>query len=181
MIKAVFLDRDGTISEDIGDCYRPSHLRFIPRALEALQLLQRRFRLFIVTNQPGIGAGRFREAAFEEFNRYFLEVLGLKGVVIEKVYCCPHTKESGCGCRKPSPFFLAQAAAQFEIDLPGSYVVGDHPSDMELARRAGTKAVYVLTGHGAKHRPDLPDDFTSPIAANLYAAVRYILPEHDVS
>lgn len=106
------------------------------------------FYLFIVTNQSGIGKGSFCEAQYYVFSRYFEELLENEGIFIEHAYCCPHRKEENCICRIPKPYFLLDAARDYNIDLKSSYVIGDHPRDIEMARRAGTGSVYVLSGHG---------------------------------
>lgn len=109
MNRAVFLDRDGTINEDVGDFCIPEKLAFIPRALEALKILQNEFLLFIITNQSGIGKNLFTEKEFLEFNVYFINCLKSAGVSIKQVYYCPHIKEENCICRKPNPYFIKEA------------------------------------------------------------------------
>ena len=169
MVKAVFLDRDGTINEDVGDLFEPRKLVFIPHAIEGLKLLCKNFRLFIVTNQSGIGRNAFSQKDFFRFDRFFSALLREEGIHIRRTYVCPHIKEEGCVCRKPSPYFLKRAAMDYGIELKKSFVIGDHPHDVEMAHRAGCNSGYLLTGHGKKHqkelgrRPDL-------VAENLYAA-----------
>src|SRR3989304_8766740 len=102
MNNAIFLDRDGTINEDIGDLYTPEKLVLIPRAIEALKLLQEKFLLFIITNQSGVGKGVFSSDQYMRFNDYFMNTLKKHGVVIKEVFCCPHIKEEKCVCRKPN-------------------------------------------------------------------------------
>lgn len=161
MHSAIFLDRDGTINEDVGDLFSPDRLVFIPRAIEALKILQQRFILFIVTNQSGIGGNAFTEEIFLAFNVHYLRVLDSHGIHIREVYYCPHRKEENCFCRKPSVYFVKNAEKTHKLDLRSSYVIGDHPHDVEMACGAGAGSVYVLTGHGKKHfrelktRPDL--------------------------
>ena len=175
MNRAVFLDRDGTINRDLGDICSPDQLIFIPGAFEALRLLQKQFLLFVITNQSGIGKGVFNKSEYRLFNMHFQMVLKTNGVVFEKVYCCPHKKEDGCLCRKPGTFFLKQAEKEFDIDLTRSYVVGDHPHDIETAQRAGAGSIYLLTGHGGRHKHELkslpPPDF---IAQDVYEAALWI-------
>jgi len=178
MGRAVFLDRDGTINEDAGYISTLDSLKFIPRSVDALRKLQEYFQLFIVTNQSGIGRGLFTEGDFLRFNRVFLELLVHQGVFIKEVYYCPHTSQDGCQCHKPKPYFLLKAQTEFDINLSVSYVIGDHPSDIEMARNAGARGIYVLTGHGIKHRHDLSGS-TVDMAVDLFEASRLILSRID--
>lgn len=174
MAKAIFLDRDGTINEDVGDLFLEDKLVFIPRAIEALKLLQERFALFIVTNQPGIGKNVFNEKEYSVFNNNFHSILRKEGVKIIKTYHCPHKNKDNCICHKPKTYFMKQAEKEYGIDLTGSYVVGDHPHDIEMGSCAGAKTVYLLSGHGNKHRNEMliqPDR----ISEDLYGASKWIL------
>jgi len=151
MHKAVFLDRDGTINEDAGYICSADKLIFIPLAIRALRILQERFQLFIITNQSGIGKNIFSEEDFIQFNSYFNSILKNNGINIKHIYYCPHTKEDNCICHKPSTYYLKRAKDEHNIDLLNSYIVGDHPHDIEMAKKVGAKSVYLLTGHGEKH------------------------------
>jgi len=155
MNKAIFLDRDGTINEDVGDLYSSDKLIFIPRAIEALKILQQRFLLFIVTNQSGIGKNVFSKDEYLLFNEYLIRLLNSYGVTIAQVYYCPHRKEESCICRKPNQYFINEAEKRYSIDVRSSYVIGDHPHDAEMACNAGARSVYLLTGHGKKHIEEL--------------------------
>jgi L-threonylcarbamoyladenylate synthase len=155
MQPAVFLDRDGTLIEDRGHIGRESDVAFYPETIPSLEQLQKRFRLFIVTNQPGIAEGTITRQGVERVNGYVTEHLARHGIEITDVYVCPHSRSDDCSCIKPNPHFLLQAARDHDIELEGSYVVGDHPSDVYLADNAGSHGIYVLTGHGKKHLPEL--------------------------
>lgn len=176
MNKAIFLDRDGTINEDVGDFCSPEKLIFVPRAIEALKILQERFSLFIITNQSGIGKNLFSEEEFLQFNKHFKTLLKNEGITIKEIYYCPHTKEENCICRKPNTYFLRQAEKDCGIDLKKSYVLGDHPHEVEMARKVGAGSVYLLTGHGAKHEQEL-ELSTQPdfIANDIYEAAIWII------
>ncbi|NSW58607.1 MAG: HAD family hydrolase [Armatimonadetes bacterium] len=178
MRPAVFLDRDGTIIEDRGHLNSPDQVRFIPGACEALRELQSRYLLFIVTNQGGIGQGI---VSWDDVNRVNAHVAGeLRrwGVQIAETYVCPHSRDQGCRCIKPEPFFLHRAAEDHSVDLAHSFTVGDHPHDVELASRAGACAgIFVLTGHGEKHRGELPPEAT--VVADIGAAARMIVMWND--
>jgi L-threonylcarbamoyladenylate synthase len=155
-LSAVFLDRDGTLIEDRGHLRSPSQVAFFPDTIAALQSLGQSFRLFIVTHQPGIAEGTIRAAEVAQVNDHVVRHLARAGICIERVYCCPHQRSDNCDCIKPKVYHLCMAAREFGIDLSKSFVIGDHPHDVELARNAGATGIYVLTGHGTKHRQDLP-------------------------
>ncbi|MBP7604006.1 MAG: HAD family hydrolase [Spirochaetes bacterium] len=173
MKKAVFLDRDGTINEDVGDLYEIQNVRFIPGAIEAMKRLAKEFSLFIVTNQSGIGKGVFDLEQYGVFEREYNALLEREGVHIVETYCCPHRKDQPCVCRKPSPHYMTAASERHGIDLSRSFAVGDHPHDIEMGRNAGSRTVYLLTGHGERHKGELviPPDH---IAGNLAEAAEWI-------
>lgn len=174
MNRAVFLDRDGTINEDVGALCSKEKLIFIPRAIEALKILQKRFQLFVITNQAWIGKNVFSEEEYLEFSRYFETVLKNKGIIIKHVYYCPHMKEENCICRKPNSYFMKEAERSYGIDLKNSFIIGDHQSDIEMGRELGVSSVYVLTGHGKEGRKELSvePDF---IASSIYEAAGWIM------
>ena len=152
---AVFLDRDGTIVEDRGDLSDPGQVVFFRDTVEALCLLAEHFVLFIVTNQSGVAKGTISIEDVRRVNGYVQELLAAHDIRIAATYVCPHERSSGCECIKPNPYFLKEAERDFAIDLRRSFVVGDHPHDVELATRVGATGVYVLSGHGMKHRGEL--------------------------
>ncbi len=174
MKKAVFLDRDGTINEDVGYLFKKKDLDFIPGSIEALKMLQKNYHLFIVTNQPGIGENVFTLSQYRRFNEYFQAVLRENGIYVMDTYCCPHSKSEKCACYKPGTFFMEKAGEEHGIDLENSYVIGDHPHDVEMGRRMGARTIYLLTGHGHKHKTELlvkPDT----ICEDLYKAAMWIM------
>lgn len=176
MKKAIFLDRDGTINEDVGYFCDPDKLKFIPNVFEALHLLQKEYELFIVTNQSGVARNFFSEDDLITFNQYIEDCLRHEGIQITFTYFCPHLREDNCICHKPSDFFLREASEKYDIDLKQSYVIGDHPHDIELAKNVGAGSVYVLTGHGEKHKGEMlvtPDY----IAENIFDAAKWIVKE----
>ncbi len=173
MRAAIFLDRDGTIVEDVGFIRHAEELLYLPRAIEALQRLQQRFILFIVTNQPGMAQGAITAAELTEVHGCLLAELAAHGVHIERIYHCPHCRDEGCECIKPEPYFLEQARREYGIDLAASYVIGDHPHDVEFARRGGARGIYLLTGHGRRHLDGLAAGST--VAEDLWQAAELIL------
>jgi histidinol-phosphate phosphatase family protein len=155
MRSAIFLDRDGTLIEDRGDLSSPEHVVFYPNTIKALRLLAPHYVFFIVTNQSGVGKGSIASHAAQRVNDYVRGRLKEAGIEIKDVYTCPHTTEEGCVCKKPKPHFLHKAAKDHCIDLERSFVIGDHPHDVELAENAGATGIYLLTGHGEKHKDEL--------------------------
>ncbi len=157
---AIFLDRDGTLIEDRGHLSHPNDVVFYPDTANALLRLQRHARLFIVTNQSGIGKGLITAADADRVNNHVVEQLRQKGVQIERVYCCPHRRDENCSCMKPAPLFMEQAEQEYGLDLSASFAIGDHPHDVHFAENAGGTGIYILTGHGQQHRNELPAETT---------------------
>ncbi len=174
---AVFLDRDGTVIEDRGHLRLPSDVCLFPDTCAALRALSSRFLFFIVTNQRGIADGILSLADVERVNAHLCGLLAAAGICIRHVYVCPHRREDACACIKPNPFFLHEAAREYQVDLSRSFMIGDHPHDVECAAHAGARGIYVLTGHGQRHRDELPNGFQ--IARSLSDASSLILKEHN--
>jgi len=172
--KAVFLDRDGTIIQDNGYISRISEVEFFSDTISTLQKVQEEYELFIVTNQSGVAKGLITLEDVERINSHIDKILKDNGIVIRDWYVCPH--DGGCDCKKPSPFFLKKAGDDYAIKLEDSFVIGDHPHDIEFAENGGAQGLYVLTGHGSKHLSELPIDV--PVFHNLSdAAVRILNPQ----
>lgn len=172
---AVFLDRDGTLIEDAGFLRDAAQVDFYPQTFSALRRLGD-FTLFIITNQSGIAQGHIRAEEARAVNDFVVRRLGEEGTAIRAVYCCPHQRTDACECMKPKPYFPKIAECEHDIELGRSFVVGDHPSDMELAHAVGARGIYVLTGHGRKHRAELQVPVT--IVADIAAAADLILEMH---
>ncbi len=154
---AVFLDQNGTLFDESKGEYAPvTSESFYPGTIQALQKIQRAgVLLFIVTNQSSVGLGLIKREYALRFNDEIRCVLGNAGVTIQETFSCMHTRTEKCCCRKPQPYFLEQAAEKYGVNLTDSFVIGDHPHDVELADNAGATGLYVLTGHGTKHRDEL--------------------------
>lgn len=149
-MKAVFLDRDGTIIVDPPDLRVDSidELRLFPDTIEALTLLQSLdYDVFLITNQAGIGEGRYSFDQFHAINTAMLKMFEPSGIKIQRIYMCPHLPEVNCSCRKPQPKMLLEAAEDFDIDLANSYMIGDRQSDIMAGVNAGTKTILVKTGN----------------------------------
>ncbi len=149
--KAIFLDRDGTITTDKGFVYKKEDLELLPGAVEAIKLANRHGLLVVVvTNQSGIARGYFTEEELKAFNTHLAQILDTQGARIDAFYYCPHHPEApikayrkDCPCRKPQPSLLLKAAEELNIDLAKSYMVGDSPRDMEAGKRAGCQTILL--------------------------------------
>lgn len=176
---AVFLDRDGTIIEDRGDLSDPSEVVFFADTVASLRRLGERYRLVIVTNQPGVAKGTITMEDVARVNGHIASTLAGHGVSILAAYVCPHERAAGCRCIKPNPYFLREAEREYGIELKRSFMIGDHPHDMTFAAGAGVTGVYVLTGHGMSHRGEVPADVR--VAGGIREAAEWILERAPLS
>ena len=173
---AIFLDRDGTIIEDNGYLRNPSEVIFFPETFAALKKLQNYFLLFIVTNQPGVALGIINHEDVNHINTAIINALAKADIEINEIYVCPHQRADNCPCIKPKPYLIQKAAKDYNIDLKRSFVVGDHPCDVQLAKNVGARGIYVLTGHGSKHVAELPED--TERASGITEAAEKIISYH---
>lgn len=186
MERAVFLDRDGTINEEMGYINHLDRFVLLPGAAAAVRSVNARgLKAVVVTNQSGAARGYFPVAFIDRVHEKMRRLLGEEGAFLDGIYTCPHSPqlregEAGCDCRKPRPGLLLRAARDLSLDLAGSYVVGDRFQDVVMARSVGARAVLVLTGYG---RGEL--EFVEPtspvkpdfVAADLPQAVELILAD----
>ena len=182
--RAVFLDRDGTIIEEVGYLDRPERVEFFPWTIDAIRVLnQAGLAVVLVSNQSGIARGFFTDAVVDEVHGRMAEMLASGGARIDAYYYCPHHPDGSvpelarvCDCRKPARGLVDRAVTDFGIDPRRSFVVGDRWLDVGLARTVGAKGVLVRTGYGdseeRKPRSDLKAD---AIVDNLIAASSWIL------
>jgi len=186
MNRAIFIDRDGTLNEEVGYIDRPARLRLFPFAAEALRLINAAgWRAILVTNQSGVARGYFSEARLAEMHERLAAVLARKGARLDAIYYCPHHPTEGlppyrqdCDCRKPKPGLIESAARDFRLDLAQCFVIGDRYRDVEMAHRAGASGVLVLTGYGRDEYEHERASWTNApehIAENLLEAVKSIL------
>jgi D-glycero-D-manno-heptose 1,7-bisphosphate phosphatase len=176
---AVFLDRDGTLAEEVGYLNHADRFRMFPFVGTAIRRLNAAgLAVIVVTNQSGVARGYFPESLVQQVNERMRRELSAVGAHLDAVYYCPHSSVDGCDCRKPKTGMIERAVREHNLDLPQSYMVGDRYGDMELAFRAGCKAVFVRSGYGlgeetwhAKEWPRQPDI----IVENLEQAVEWIL------
>ena len=154
--RAVFIDRDGTISEEVGYVNHPSRFRLLPHSGEAVRLLNEAGWLAIlVTNQAGVARGYFSEDMVQQVHARLESELARDGARLDAIYYCAHHPSLGeppyrldCDCRKPKPGLINRAASEFDIDLGQSWMVGDRFGDVELAHNAGVHSGFVMTGYG---------------------------------
>ncbi len=170
--KAVFLDRDGTLVEEVNFLSRVEDLRLFPFTVKAVELLKRNgFTIIVITNQSGINRKIFTES---DMRAVHAEIQKQLGNLIDAFYFCPHLPDENCACRKPRTQMIERARADFSIDLEKSWMIGDKLLDIETGFNAGTKTALVLTGYGKtqignlERKPDL-------IAENLLEAVNLIV------
>ncbi len=147
----VFLDRDGTINEEVGYLKDPSELRLLPKVAEGLSLLKEAgFALVVITNQSGVARGYFDVETVERVNKRLTELLEKEGVTLDGIYFCPHHPDDACKCRKPELGLVHKAAEELNLDLNRAFVVGDRDVDVQLAKRLKAVSVLVLTGFGQR-------------------------------
>ena len=171
MTKAVFIDRDGVITEDIGYVHKIKDFELVTNAIEGLKLLKN-YKLFIITNQSGIGRGLYNIEDFLKFNNHLIDILKKHKIKVEKTYYCPHKPEDNCECRKPKTRFLKEAEREFNTNLKKSFVIGDRKSDFEMGKNAGCRTIHVLTGYGTNAKNEVNPDY---FAKDLVDAANWIL------
>ena len=183
--RAIFIDRDGTLNEDIGYVSTPDELILYPWAAEAVRLVNESgFKAIVITNQSGIARGMYSEQTLGAIHARMITELARVGARIDAVYYCPHHPDIGavdyrkaCDCRKPRTGMPDAAALEHNIDLTRSFVIGDKSSDILLAQNATAHGTLVLTGYGRETlaHPERWPCRPSSVAENLLQAVKQIL------
>lgn len=181
----VFLDRDGTINEEIDFLTRPEDLRLIPGAAEAIRALNLRdLPVCVISNQSGVARGLLTEADLGPIHARLRALLAEEGARLDRIDYCPHHPTAGippyaveCDCRKPSPGMVLRGARSLGIDPARSFVVGDRIVDVQAGRNAGAGTVLVLTGYGSRSLEECREAGVIPdhIAPSLRGAVDFIL------
>jgi D-glycero-D-manno-heptose 1,7-bisphosphate phosphatase len=183
---AVFVDRDGTLTEEVGYVNHPGRLRVQPRSAEAIRRLNGAgVAAVVVTNQAGVARGYFSAEVLAAVNAALVSRLKDEGAYLDGIYVCPHHPTEGlapyrmeCDCRKPKPGLLLRAAAELDLDLSRSTLVGDKASDLVAARTVGARSVLVLTGYGLgewEYRRDTFSVAPDHVADDLLDAVEWVL------
>lgn len=184
--RAIFLDRDGTVSEEVGYVNHISRLRLLPRTVEAVRKINdSEFLAVLVTNQAGVARGYFKEELVRRVHARLQEMLAEGRARLDGIYYCPHHPTVGeppyrrdCNCRKPKPGMIEAAREELAIDLSGSFMVGDKYSDIVFAHSVGMKGVLVKTGYGLGEIEGFSADWTEQpdqISEDLSDAVDWIL------
>lgn len=144
---AVFLDRDGTINEEILYLHDPAEYKLCHNAVKGVQKFQDMgYRIIIISNQPGIGMGYYSKQDFYAVNRKMLQIFSDADILVDKIYFCPHSKSEKCDCRKPNQALVQRAREELNVDLKKSIFIGDKTSDMETGKRAGMTTILMKTG-----------------------------------
>lgn len=185
---AVFIDRDGTVSEEVGYVNHLSRYKLFSFTAEAIKRLnQANLKAILITNQAGVARGYFTEDLIWKVHEKLSLELANSGACLDGIYYCPHHPSAGeppyranCECRKPKPGLIYKAAQEHEIDLTRSFMIGDKYTDVELAQHIGIKGIMVMTGYGIGEYeyqrntwPKMPDK----IALDLLEAVDWIITQ----
>jgi len=184
--RAIIMDRDGTVCDEVGYVNHVGRVRLLPRSAAAIRAANEAgFQTVVATNQAGVARGYFAESLVDEVHDRVRELLAADGARLDGIYYCPHHPEVGepayrkvCTCRKPLPGMLERARDEMGIDLAASYMVGDTVKDLEAGRRAGATSVLVLTGYGRGELQYQSHAWTvkpDHVAEDLLDAVTWIL------
>jgi D-glycero-D-manno-heptose 1,7-bisphosphate phosphatase len=182
--RAVFLDRDGTIIEEVGYLDRPERVELFPWTIDAVRVLNRAgLAVVLVSNQSGVARGFFTEGVVDAVHERMATLLAEGGARIDAYYYCPHHPDGKlpqyaqkCECRKPGRGLVDRAARELGIDPARSFVVGDRWLDVALGRAVGAQSVLVRTGYGASEEDKRPSDLAADaVVDNLIAATSWIL------
>jgi D,D-heptose 1,7-bisphosphate phosphatase len=185
-MKAVFLDKDGTLVDNVPYNIEPRRITLCSGAGAALRLLSRLdYRLFVVTNQDGIARGHFPEQAMDRVHNRLSDLLFRESLTLDGFYYCPHHPDASvktyaiaCNCRKPMPGMLLRAANEHGITLADSWMVGDILHDVEAGNRAGCRTLLIDNGNETEWRLS-PERVPTRMAPDLYAAAVLIARHHD--
>lgn len=189
---AVFIDRDGTINEQMGYVNHISRFVLLPGTAEGIRLLNRhQYLAIIVSNQSGVARGYFPMELIERVHAHMKNLLAKEGANIDGIFFCPHYPRGivpeysvECDCRKPRTGLVQRACEEFDIDMKNSYVIGDRCSDIELAERSNLQGIMVTTGYGLGDiEYVLPHKTFKPrhIAKDLLHGVRWIIEREEKS
>ena len=182
--RAVFLDRDGTIIEEVGYLDRAERVEFYPWTIDAIRAFNRAgLAVVMISNQSGVARGFFTEAVVDHVHTRMAAMLAEGGARIDAYYYCPHHPDGSvaalakvCDCRKPARGLVDRAVAEFGVDPAQSFVVGDRWLDIGLARTVGARGVLVRTGYGEREEAKPPNGLSADaIVDNLVAASSWIL------
>jgi len=187
--KAVFLDRDGVLNVEVDHVTRADQLRLLPGAAEAVRQINRsEYLAVVVSNQPAVAKGMTSEEEIARIHARLETLLGAEGAFLDRIYYCPHHPEKGfsgerprlkiaCMCRKPAPGMLLRAAAELNVDMAGSFMIGDRTADIAAGATAGVHTVLVRTGYGGNDgKYACRSDF---VFDDVAAAADFITNDHE--
>ncbi len=180
LARAVFLDRDGVINEEVNYLCHPDEFRLLPRTARAIRnLRQAGFRVVVVTNQSGLARGYFSQQDLAAVHERMLSELARAKTHLDGIYICPHHPDDSCQCRKPGVLLFQQAAEDLKLLLDRSYFVGDKVTDLLPGKALGGRTVLVLTGHGRREQQLAGRQGFGPdhVAADIYEAAEWIVHE----
>ncbi|OGP92362.1 MAG: D,D-heptose 1,7-bisphosphate phosphatase [Deltaproteobacteria bacterium RBG_16_48_10] len=189
--RAVFMDRDGTINEEVGYVNHLERFVLLPGVGEAIRLLnQHGLKTVIITNQSGVARGYFPESLIHLVHQRMQEFLKREGAYLDGIYYCPHHPDVGsppyrqkCRCRKPETGLVDEASKSLDLDCSKSYMIGDRGNDLEFAHRIGARGILVLTGYGkgeweyCQNRWKVKPEY---VAQDLYEAAQWILRQESL-
>jgi D,D-heptose 1,7-bisphosphate phosphatase len=175
-VPVIFLDRDGTINEEVEYLHNKQELSLLPTVTEALRLFRERgYTIVVITNQAGVARGYYTETDVINLHQYLNEVLAEEQTHIDSFYYCPHHPEYGigdykvaCECRKPGIGMFEMAAKEYNIDKARSWMIGDKLLDIEAGKAFGVQTVLVATGYGSKEK-ELADAGDGDVTYDLFA------------
>ena len=176
-VKAVFIDRDGTINVNVEYLDNPDRLKLYPGVAEGIKLLRDNgFRIIVITNQSGVARGFFTIDTLEKIHEKMKKELSKKGALLDAIYYCPHHPDEKCNCRKPNTELFEKAIKDFDIDLKNSFIIGDRMLDVEAGNKLGLKTILVPEKkeivdkelRESKIKPDF-------ICKNFYSGVKWIM------
>lgn len=174
--KAVILDRDGVINEEVEYLHKPEQFRFLPHALTGIKAMQDYgFHIIIITTQAGIGLGYFTKEDFFKVNKTMLKGFHEYGIVLSKIYFCPHSFSENCNCRKPKIGLIEKAQEDLNLDMSQCWMIGDKTSDILAGKNAGLRTILMKTGHGLTDTEYkvIPDYVCKDLGEAAYRILQY--------
>jgi histidinol-phosphate phosphatase family protein len=189
---AVFLDRDGTLNEEVGHLREPTQIQLLPGVADAVRRLNRAGRIAVcVTNQPVLARGDVTAEQLNQIHARLDHLLGQSGAYLDRLYHCPHHPDRGfpgevpelkmaCTCRKPGTGMFDQAVRDLAIDRRSSWMIGDTTTDVRAGRLAGLRTILLRTGHGGRDGK-CPGDLPDYNAPDLAAAVAWVIEGHPAT
>ena len=173
-MKVVFLDRDGTIIENIGYCSRPEDINILPTVPEAIKLLNENgFKVIIITNQSGIGRGHFTEEDLAKVHKKLVDDLSEQNAIIDAIYYCPHHPKDNCECRKPKTALFKKAIKEFNINVKKSFVIGDSRCDIEAGKHIWCRTILLGNKIVGENGNIISDYFSN----SFIGGIRWILSQ----